>query len=81
MKVRARFFAQLRDAAGTSELDVDLAERSTIAQLVERIYQTHPGLRAHDKSMLFGIGVEFVRRNQLLNDGDEVAIMPPVQGG
>jgi molybdopterin converting factor small subunit len=81
VKVRARFFAQLRDAAGISEVDVDLAERSTIAALLERIYETHPGLRAHDQSMLFGIGVEFVRRNHTLQDGDEVAIMPPVQGG
>jgi molybdopterin converting factor small subunit len=81
MKVRARFFAQLRDVAGISELDVDLAQRSTIADLLERIYAEKPALRAHDKSMLFGIGVEFVKRNHALNDGGEVAIMPPVQGG
>ena len=81
MKVRARFFAQLRDAAGISELDVDLAERSTIADLLAQIYQTHPALRPHDKSMLFGVGVEFAQRNHTLNEGDEVAIMPPVQGG
>ena len=81
MKVRARFFAQLRDAAGFSELDVDLPERSTIADLLAQIYHTNPALRAHDKSMLFGIGVEFAKRNHTLRDGDEIAIMPPVQGG
>jgi molybdopterin converting factor small subunit len=81
MKVRVRFYAQLRDAAGTSELDVDLPERSTIADLLESIYGQRPGLRAHDATMLFGLGLEFVRRNQLLSEGDEVAIMPPVQGG
>lgn len=81
MKVTARFFAQLRDAAETSTIDVDLPERSTIADLLEAVYQSKPALRAHDASMLFGLGVEFVRRNQVLNDGDEIAIMPPVQGG
>ncbi len=81
MKVRARFFAQLRDLVGVSEFDVDLPARSTIADLLERIYAEKPALCAQDKSMLFGIGVEFVRRNHALNDGDEVAIMPPVQGG
>ena len=81
MKVRARFFAQLRDLAGISEFDVDLPTRSTIADLLEQIYVEKPALRAHGKSMLFGIGVEFVKRNHALNDGDEVAIMPPVQGG
>ena len=70
MKVRVQFYAQLRDVAGTSGLDVDLAEGSTIADLLERVYQTHPALRAHDKSMLFGIGVEFVQRSCVLNEGD-----------
>jgi molybdopterin converting factor subunit 1 len=81
VKVRARFFAQLRDLAGVPQLDVDLAERSTIADLLEKIYAQNPALRAHDKSMLFGVGVEFVKRDHSLKDGDEVAIMPPVQGG
>lgn len=81
MKVRARFFAQLRDVAGVSELDVDLAEGATIARLLDGLYAAKPQLRAHDKSMLFGLGVEFVRRKHELRDGDEVAIMPPVQGG
>ena len=36
---------------------------------------------AHDKSILVGAGLEFVDRNYKLNPGEEIAIMPPVQGG
>ncbi|MBO0696088.1 MAG: hypothetical protein DME67_05965 [Verrucomicrobia bacterium] len=31
--------------------------------------------------MLIGAGVEFVDRNHKLKPGDEISIMPPVQGG
>lgn len=81
MRIRVQFHAQLRDLAGTPELDVDLAERSTVAQLLETIYERKPALRAHDKSILVGVGVEFVDRNYVVKNGDVIAIMPPVQGG
>jgi molybdopterin converting factor small subunit len=81
MKVHVQFFAQLRDPAATSELDVDLAEGATIAGLLEKIYELKPALRAHDKSILVGSGVEFVERDQVVKDGERIAIMPPVQGG
>jgi molybdopterin converting factor small subunit len=40
-----------------------------------------PALGAYDKSILVGAGLEFVDRNYKLNPGEEIAIMPPVQGG
>jgi sulfur-carrier protein len=81
MKIRVQFYAQLRDLAGTPHLEIELPERSTTRQLLERIYRQKPALRAHDKSTLIGIGVDFVDRNYEIKLGDEVAIMPPVQGG
>jgi molybdopterin converting factor subunit 1 len=75
------FFSQLRDLAGAPELDVDLAQGTTVAQLLEQLYQKFPALRAHDKTILVGAGVEFVDRNYVIKPGDEIAIMPPVQGG
>jgi molybdopterin synthase sulfur carrier subunit len=81
MKMRVQFFAQLRDLAGTSDLDVDLAEKSTVAELLDRIYELKPALRAHDKSILVGSGVDFVGREHVLKEDEEISIMPPVQGG
>jgi len=81
MKVRVQFYAQLRDLIGIRELDLDLTERATVRDLLEKIYAQQPALRQHDKSILVGAGVEFVDRNYELKPGDEIAIMPPVQGG
>ena len=81
MNVRVQFYSQLRDLSGVAELDVDLAERSTVRELLENIYEQKPALRAHDKSILVGAGVEFVDRDYVVQPGDEISIMPPVQGG
>ena len=81
MKIRAQLYAQLRDAAGTSYLDINLAEGAAVSDLLEQVYAKVPALRAHDKTILVGVGLEFVARSYELKSGDEISIMPPVQGG
>ena len=81
MKIHVQFYAQLRDLIGIGELEVDLSEGATVRELLDQIYAKQPALRSHDKSILVGAGVEFVDRNYKLKPGEEIAIMPPVQGG
>ena len=81
MKVRVQFYAQLRERIGIHELELDLPQGATVRELLEKIYTQKPALRAHDRSILIGAGLEFVDRNYKLNAGEEIAIMPPVQGG
>jgi MoaD family protein len=81
MKIHVQFYAQLRDLIGMRELEVELAEGATVRDLLEEIYAQQPALRSHDKSILIGAGVEFVDRNYELKPNEEIAIMPPVQGG
>jgi MoaD family protein len=81
MKVRVKFYAQLRDLVGCRELELEISNGAMVRDLLEQLYVERPALRAHDKSILIGAGVEFVDRNYKLNPGEEIAIMPPVQGG
>jgi MoaD family protein len=81
MKVRVQFYAQLRDLIGMRELEVDVSESATVQELLDQIYAKQPALRPHDKSILIGANLEFVDRNYNLKAGEEIAIMPPVQGG
>ena len=81
MKVRVQFYAQLRNLTDLRESDVDLPEGATVRDLLEKIYSQQPALRVHDKSILIGAGVEFVDRAYKLKSGEEISIMPPVQGG
>lgn len=81
MKVRVQFYAQLRDVARVQTTDVDLGDGASVSDLLECVYGKFPALRAHDKSILIGAGVEFVDRSHKLKPDEEIAIMPPVQGG
>ncbi len=81
MKVRMQFYAQLRDLVGISDLELELPDGATVRDLLEQLYVQRPVLRAYDKSILIGAGLEFVNRNYKLKKGEEISIMPPVQGG
>jgi MoaD family protein len=81
MKVRVQFYAQLRDLVGRRELELEILDGATIRDLLEQLYVEWPALGDHDKSILIGAGLEFVDRDYKLNPGEEIAIMPPVQGG
>ena len=81
MKVRVQFYAQLRELIGVNELELELPQGVTVRELLVKIYAQKPALRPHDKSILVGAGLEFVDRNYKLNPEEEIAIMPPVQGG
>ncbi|HEY5767339.1 MAG TPA: MoaD/ThiS family protein [Candidatus Udaeobacter sp.] len=79
--MRVQFYAQLRELIGVHELELELPQGATVRELLEKIYAQKSALRAYDKSILVGADLEFVDRNYKLNSGDEIAIMPPVQGG
>ena len=81
MKIEVQFFSRLRDLAGGSQVTLDLPATSTVADLLARVYTDHPEMRALDKTLLIAVGLEFAERTQPLREGDEVSVMPPVQGG
>jgi molybdopterin converting factor small subunit len=81
MNVHVEFYSRLRELAGQSTLELALPEEATIAELLEILYIGTPELRQWDKSILVASGVEFVNRTYKLKAGDQISIMPPVQGG
>jgi len=81
MNVRVQFYAHLRELIGIHELELELPQDATVRELLEKVYAQKPALRAHDKSILVSAGLEFVDRNYKPNAGEEIGIMPPVQGG
>ena len=81
MKVRAELYSRLKEIVGASVFELQLRDNATTNDLFERLQKEYPELRDFGKSVLFGIGVEFVDRDYELKDGDTVSIMPPVQGG
>jgi len=74
VRVTVRLFAGLRERAGTARLDIDG---------VERIDDVWAKLDLGDEpaGLLYALNREYVDRGAALNEGDEVAVIPPVSGG
>ena len=81
IKVRAEFYSVVKGIVDASAFELSLPNNATVNDLFEHLKKSYPRLRDFEKSILFGIGVEFVNRSYVLNDGDVIAIMPPLQGG
>ena len=81
IKVSAELYSSLKEIVDASVIELSLPENATVANLFEQLKKRYPELGDFDKSVLFGMGVEFVDRNHEIKDGDIIAIMPPVQGG
>ena len=81
MKQRVRLFAVLRERAGQETLDLeDLAEGLDLAGLKASLASSHPGLG--DLASVRGVvGTSYVEDDHILQDGSEVALLPPVSGG
>jgi molybdopterin converting factor subunit 1 len=75
-----RFLGRLREAVGTSALTVTLPEavRDT-ESLREWVGHDHPGLR--ERSIRIAVNAELHPGSAPLEEGDEIAFLPPVSGG
>jgi molybdopterin synthase sulfur carrier subunit len=47
----------------------------------EHLIAEHPQLEQWRNLTRFGINLQFVEPNTILQDGDEVVLIPPVSGG
>lgn len=81
MKIRIRYFASFREMARERERVAEVAAGTTPAGLLAAMARELPaleGLRAH---IIFAVNGNYVAGDAVLNDGDEVAFIPPVSGG
>ncbi|HEU0040114.1 MAG TPA: MoaD/ThiS family protein, partial [Verrucomicrobiae bacterium] len=54
---------------------------TTVGALHNQLMENFPKLAAMKKSTLLAVGVDYQPRDYVLQDGDEVSLFPPVQGG
>ena len=80
MKINVLFFSLLRDIAGTDCLETSF-DGKTVNDLLGSLYQQFPALSEWDKNLLIAVNTEYAGRDDRISEGDEIALMPPVQGG
>ena len=81
MRITVLFFGMLKDIVGRAEERLTVEEGSSVGRLYELYAAQFPKLAEHSSSLLFSRNREFAGRGERLEDGDEVAFLPPVSGG
>lgn len=81
MQVTVRLFAVVREAAGISEISLQLPDGATVARAKAALAERHAGIRPHIERLAFAVNREYAQLDTPLHDGDELALIPPVSGG
>lgn len=81
MRVRVRLFAIQRELVGARDVPLELAAGSTIDDAWNALAALHPGLAPGRSAVRFARNAEYADADEVLEDGDELAIIPPVSGG
>jgi len=81
VRVRVRLFARQREIAGAREVSLELAAGATIEDAWAALAALHPALADGRPYVRFARNGEYTTAATGLDDGDEVACIPPVSGG
>ncbi|MFT5368196.1 MAG: molybdopterin converting factor subunit 1 [Candidatus Latescibacterota bacterium] len=81
MTIKVLFFASVRDLVGDAERMVSLVDGVTVTDLISELASAHKRFIEMVPSMMVSVNQEYVTPDTVLNDGDEVAFIPPVSGG
>jgi MoaE-MoaD fusion protein len=76
MEVTVRLFAMLRERAGTPEVTLDLPDGARVADALDSLAGLAEGI-----PLVLAVNREYADSEQVLDAGDELALIPPVSGG
>jgi len=79
MQVRVLCFGVLKDWLSSPAATVELPEGATVAELLERLNAGDPAVVL--QGIAVSVNAEFAIAAQVLHEGDEVGLLPPVSGG
>lgn len=81
IQVTVKLFAIYQEVLGRPELTLHLPPQSPVAAVLEHLIQQHPELAPWQSQTQFGLNLAVVPPTTLLQDQDEVVLIPPVSGG
>jgi molybdopterin converting factor small subunit len=81
VRLHIHFYSYFKELTGCVETEQEMPPGSTMSDLLACLFERFPKLASMPKSILTAVGVEYQGRNYTLQDGDEVSLFPPVQGG
>lgn len=85
MKLRILYFARLRERLGVAEETVELPDGMGMVAMLLDVLRARGGVWAEElaagRNFRVAVNQDMARMEAPIEDGDEVAIFPPVTGG
>lgn len=81
MTLRVQLFGVLADKLGARELSVSLDAPATAGDLLAALERDHPSLTDLRGRLAVAVNMAYVGADHAINEGDEIALIPPVSGG
>ena len=80
IKIRLKCFSQVKYALGINEITFELEDETSTDDLEKLVRKKAEG-KLDDVILSTAVNKKYISKNIELEDGDEVAFIPPVQGG
>lgn len=81
MQLTVLFFAQARERAGIATTSIAVPDGARVSDALDEIVRAHPALGSLRGHLAVAQDGVIVRAGDLLRDGGELALLPPVSGG
>ncbi len=81
MQVKVLFYGGLKREAGALECLLELPSAVTVGGLLAQLKAKHPKLAPQLDVTAVAVGDQIVEESYEIQDGDEIALLPPVSGG
>jgi sulfur-carrier protein len=81
IQVKVKLFAVYQEVFGAPELNLEVLPETTVAQVLASLIEQQPKLAKWREVTRFGVNLQFVESATVLQEGDEVVLIPPVSGG
>ena len=81
MTITLKLFAIYQETYGVPELTLELPPQTAINAVLAQMIAEHPTLKPWQEVTRFGVNYQFVEGDTLLQEGDELVLIPPVSGG
>lgn len=81
MHAEVRLFAGAREAVGRESVEIEIDERSTAIDVIDRLADEWPQLADLLPSCRLAVDDRYVGPREVIPTGGSIALIPPVSGG
>src|SRR6202030_1246821 len=81
MRVKVLLFGQLKDIVGQQEESLDLDSGAQLSTVMAHYSVRYPKFQGLTNSIACSINQKYAQGSAVLQEGDEVGLLPPVSGG